>query len=621
MNLYDNPFYILGVNTTSSRAEIDTHADETLLFEDDHEKVINARATLTNPRRRLEAELAWLTDLTEPEKAYKTVKRSRRSLTALTDLDVDTPLATLNALTHAFNIDKGESLHSLYHWIGAILYAEQHLDKAAIFREINRTREIINVPTVKDWDVFEAAYDEHLQSVARTINAILKQASEKDLVEALDAVINFPLLVHAKSELLAQIFDAAELRVLPRFKALCQKLELLTASHYTDEEAELVGQACVQITKESRALSMPFVGWARVRCLSCRPSVDVIERARQLLWSLSNSQKNRVSAKIAKELTEVYKTSPTVVRLFNHDLEIFNQLALIEAFTSNHRETQDEEDQEDDNDEDNASEAQSGAEDLTDDDVKNEDDDTVDESESETSDNVSETMLWTEEEVFIEEQCTSDILSTEQYTAEKEAEFHTLELEQEQRSKREAKREAQAAGAQQPVDKRAEFIEAVQGSARTQGFFVESQLGDFDTHMFKRQFEQDVNFYAKRYGLDEEEVRRILVDAHMEECLKRFDDRQANTHDDLRPFIDWMKALKEVCHDAKKRNDITSTCLKMKEYRECANTVTSSEQPRVRHPQYLKKKEDDDLRNDKLILLVFLFVSILISIYWLSTAH
>lgn len=588
-------------------------ADEALLFENDHDKVINARATLTNPRRRLEAELAWLLDLTEPEKAYEIVKRSRRSLTSLTDLDVDTPLATLNALTHGLSIDKGESVHSLYHWIAAIIYAEQHLDKNVIFQAINRTRESINIPVVKDWNVFEAAYNEHLQNVARTINAVLKQVSEKDMVEALDAVINFPLLVHAKSELLAQIFDATELHVLPRFQDFCQQLELLTANNYTQEGAEEVGRACVRIARESRELSMPFVGWARVRCLSCRPSGDVIERARQLLWSLSNNQKNRVSAQTAQALTEVYKTSPTVVRLFNHDLEFFKKLALIESFTLA-REKEDENEYEDEDD----FEAQAEQERL-------------EREEEERMQREEEERLAREEEARLQREEKARLAREEKARLKREKEERRAREEEAKREEaRRREREAQdkndrlSSETKSPSNKVTDLIEEAKAIAQTQGQFIESQLGEVNLGDFKRQFEQDVRFYAGRYGLSEQQTRRIMVNAHMEECLRRFEGRQTSIHDDLRPYIDWMMALKYLCHDANKRNDIASICLIMEEFSESVSSAKAAYQQSMRQlqrsaPQTQHKEEEK--HDDTMLMWVTALIVICIIVLALGVLH
>jgi len=59
MDLLSNPFYILGATPSDSRKRIVQLADDCSLL-DDPDGVADARSTLTTPRRRLTAEIAWL---------------------------------------------------------------------------------------------------------------------------------------------------------------------------------------------------------------------------------------------------------------------------------------------------------------------------------------------------------------------------------------------------------------------------------------------------------------------------------------------------------------------------------------------------------------------------------
>ncbi len=62
----DNPFKILGVSPTDSRREIARQAEEkALLF--DAQTCTDARTTLTNPQRRISAEIHWFLDCNSEE--------------------------------------------------------------------------------------------------------------------------------------------------------------------------------------------------------------------------------------------------------------------------------------------------------------------------------------------------------------------------------------------------------------------------------------------------------------------------------------------------------------------------------------------------------------------------
>ena len=59
MDLFSNPFHILGASTRDNRHRISELADErSLLF--DPNSCMEARSDLTNPRKRLSVEVAWL---------------------------------------------------------------------------------------------------------------------------------------------------------------------------------------------------------------------------------------------------------------------------------------------------------------------------------------------------------------------------------------------------------------------------------------------------------------------------------------------------------------------------------------------------------------------------------
>jgi hypothetical protein len=59
MDLLQNPFHILTASPRDNRRRIMELADERSLLHDSSE-VMEARSDLTNPRKRLSAEIAWL---------------------------------------------------------------------------------------------------------------------------------------------------------------------------------------------------------------------------------------------------------------------------------------------------------------------------------------------------------------------------------------------------------------------------------------------------------------------------------------------------------------------------------------------------------------------------------
>ena len=68
MDLLQNPFYILNATQRDNRHKIMELAEERSLLSD-ADACMAARAVLTNPRKRLSAEIAWLPGVT-PERIY-----------------------------------------------------------------------------------------------------------------------------------------------------------------------------------------------------------------------------------------------------------------------------------------------------------------------------------------------------------------------------------------------------------------------------------------------------------------------------------------------------------------------------------------------------------------------
>ena len=76
MDLYDNPFHVLSATPRDNRQRIHDLADEQSLI-GDHEKCSNARSDLTNPRKRLVAEVAWFPGV-GPSRAYEAFRLLER---------------------------------------------------------------------------------------------------------------------------------------------------------------------------------------------------------------------------------------------------------------------------------------------------------------------------------------------------------------------------------------------------------------------------------------------------------------------------------------------------------------------------------------------------------------
>ena len=135
----ENPFFVLGVTPESSRSEILAKAEEAALL-DDPDRVSQCRATLTNPAKRLDAELRFLPGVRtdEIEAICSALKKDLASV-------VNWPAEKLSGI--ARSNAKAPSLIPLI-WDAAKSFDQQTIEQ--IEAQINQSRTAARFPSVKD---------------------------------------------------------------------------------------------------------------------------------------------------------------------------------------------------------------------------------------------------------------------------------------------------------------------------------------------------------------------------------------------------------------------------------------------------------------------------------------
>jgi hypothetical protein len=96
MDILQNPFHILNVTPRDNRQRIYEMADERCLVLDSNE-CTEARAALTNPRKRLSAEVAWLPGV-GPKRAAEIIAILESSPKDLLTIDKLPAIARANIL-------------------------------------------------------------------------------------------------------------------------------------------------------------------------------------------------------------------------------------------------------------------------------------------------------------------------------------------------------------------------------------------------------------------------------------------------------------------------------------------------------------------------------------------
>ena len=204
MDLLQNPFHILTATTRDNRRRIMELTEERSLFLDSN-KCTQARSDLTQPRKRLSAELAWLpgTGLQRTSEVLRYIESSAGKLIEMDKLtqfknilgaDRMMPIAQANLL--AAGLSRLPDYSSDYvvgwiisEWIVEIAYVFENIDPEAIRTVINEERIVSGFPEVTDLSAIEMGIQERRYYYRQRITLALNNLPIKECARAVTRVV------------------------------------------------------------------------------------------------------------------------------------------------------------------------------------------------------------------------------------------------------------------------------------------------------------------------------------------------------------------------------------------------------------------------------------------------
>ena len=166
--LLENPFVILGVTPTSPRREILEKAEEASLSVDP-DLVSQCRAVLTNPAKRLEAELQFLPGVTGAviPRVCDAIKSNPEGIPKWSEAELS-GVAVLPALSKTNNAGMASLI-----WEAARSFDQQTTEE--LEELINKARESAHFPAVSDPDRVSEALQEIRRGYVKAINQCLDE--------------------------------------------------------------------------------------------------------------------------------------------------------------------------------------------------------------------------------------------------------------------------------------------------------------------------------------------------------------------------------------------------------------------------------------------------------------
>ena len=187
MDLFKNPFRILGATTRHNRHRIMELAEECSLLSD-VDACMEARAILTNPRRRISAEVAWLpgVDPTLYDEILRHLDSPSQNLFNITRL---THIARANLLISGLSRLPNLPLSKLVEWILTVAQASEAINSDLLRSTLNMDRRASSFPEITDQPAINDEIRNQKSYYSQTITSILENLSVNERARVMTSLL------------------------------------------------------------------------------------------------------------------------------------------------------------------------------------------------------------------------------------------------------------------------------------------------------------------------------------------------------------------------------------------------------------------------------------------------
>jgi hypothetical protein len=335
MDLFQNPFHILTASPRDNRRRIMELADERSLLLDSSE-CMEARSDLTNPRKRLSAEVAWLPGI-GPKRAGEVLSLLESAPTDLLAVDKLSSIARANLLAAGLARFSDHNADDVAEWILEIAWAFEDIDPEELSVIINEERIVSGFPEVSDLSAVEAEIQERRRHYRKVIKSALDNLSPKELVEAVTVAVESatddgeehgPILI-------ADLVDSYEVEAQGfldkeegNIRALVEKLRAAVDAEYPDSTLAPMVNQLIQVVKNWDTVAQPIQVSTKSRGLDHDASHRVAGLVRGLAIHLFNEHgKLDFSQQLTNMLQEVFAEVGEVAERTAEDANALDEIA------------------------------------------------------------------------------------------------------------------------------------------------------------------------------------------------------------------------------------------------------------------------------------------------------
>ena len=354
MDFLQNPFYILDVTPQDNRRRIMEQADTRSLFRDP-EECRTAATALTNPRRRLYAEIAWLpmssqkhadeilallaSSLQDSSVFSHSGKFQLAQVRDCLSLDEQMPISRTNLLVAGLGRLLNPSSDWVATWIFDIASASADINPAPVRATINAARNVAGFSPVQLSDT-EAEIQKLQDYYCRVMTSALDSLSGTQRPSAMTGVVKLAANdVHHIPRLINRLIDLYEKDAQKSLKEhesrigeLVGKLRAASDADRPDSALVSLIDQLIQAVKNWDAIAQPIQLNRKSQGRFHDASVDVARRVRESALHLWNEHgKLDFCQQLINMLREVFAEVSEVVAIIEEDIKSLDDIAMQHA--------------------------------------------------------------------------------------------------------------------------------------------------------------------------------------------------------------------------------------------------------------------------------------------------
>lgn len=339
MDLLQNPFYILGATLRDNKKKIFELAEEKSLYVDSV-LIAKAQADLTNPRKRLNAELAWL-----PGVGPKLASELLSKLMGYVDVGENqlnnlSPLAKVNFYVSRFNQRQfADSADWTFLGFEILAIAEmfESIDIQDLSDSLNADRIAAGFPEINDEMLIEGELHERRRYIRQVIKETLNNVPSKEILEIMKLTVEESTDFGNKHGfiIIDDLVDGYEIEVQEFLQTEGNNIESLIISIRESlamgspkPHVEKLISQLIAIIKNWQLVAEPIQINTKSHGSEHRKSHEVAMSVRSLCIDMYNNYNQiELSARLIENVKTIFTNVTTVAELINEDIIAIGEIA------------------------------------------------------------------------------------------------------------------------------------------------------------------------------------------------------------------------------------------------------------------------------------------------------